>query len=76
VASEGSIHPKTQQPYKAIDESPVAVLPDALLEALLYLKGEARVCTVRAKQTIEAGQTPGEGEGRLRHLGFLQYSLD
>jgi hypothetical protein len=71
VVGAGSIHKKTGEPYRAVNNADPVEMPNELLSALGYLKGEARVRTDRAKVIVQAGQKLGEGEGR--HYAILDF---
>ena len=72
VVGPGSIHSKTGLPYAIVDSRDPVALPDSLLNALGYLKGETRIRTERAKIKVTAGTKIGEGEGR--HYAILDFA--
>jgi len=71
VVSAGSIHPKTNLPYRIVDESEIVPIPDKLFDTLLFLKGEQSKLVEKVRVQLTAGQKIGEGEGR--HYAILDF---
>jgi len=74
VVSEGSIHPRTGQPYEAVTSNPIIPVPDWLIAWMSQNKNEKKkaVSTDITAPVIEGGRNNWltSNGGKLRHIGL------